>query len=176
MAALKAVPVLQSPRLRLRAPRREDAPRIAELAADRDIARMTTRMPHPYALADAEGFVERASTADLRRDATFVVEDGDGVVGALGFFTDGGPGPELGYWIGRPCWGRGYATEAAEAALEWAHERWGKRVVVAGYFADNPASGRVLEKTGFLPTGVVESRWSDARGAQAPTRLMVRLP
>ena len=176
MAAAMAAPVLTSARLRLRTPRSEDAPRIAELAADRDIARMTTRMPHPYSLADAKSFVSRCADKDPERDATFLVESDDGPIGALGFFTDSGPGPELGYWIGRPYWGRGYATEAAEAALTWAHGQWSKRVVVAGYFEDNPASRRVLDKLGFLPTGVVESRWSDARGAEARTRLMVRLP
>ncbi|MDP8915756.1 MAG: GNAT family N-acetyltransferase [Pseudomonadota bacterium] len=176
MPAPDAKPVLQSPRLRLRAPAPPDAPRIAELASDPDIARMTTRMPYPYGLKDAEAFIERTLNQDLRRDVTFLVESqADGPVGMLGFFTEGPVGPELGYWIGRPCWGRGYATEAAATALDWAHRSWGKRAIVAGFFTDNAASGRVLEKTGFLHTGVVESRWSEARGAEAPTRLMVRI-
>lgn len=176
MAAADATPTLRSPRLKLRAPARADAPRLAELACDLDIARMTTRMPYPYELEDAEAFIGRTEGQDPRRDMTFVVETEDeGPVGALGFFTETAVGPELGYWIGRPCWGRGYATEAAEVALDWAHRVWGKRAILAGFFTDNPASRRVLEKTGFLHTGVVEPRWSQARGAEAPTRLMVRL-
>lgn len=171
----EAAPVLHAGRLQLRPARREDATQIAELASDLDIARMTTRMPHPYTLADAEAFIERAVHKDPKRDVTFVIDDGSGPVGALGLFTDDGPWPELGYWIGRPVWGRGYATEATETALGWAERSWGKRAVTAGYFEDNPASRRVLEKTGFLPTGVTENRWSLARGGDAPTRLMVRL-
>ena len=81
----------------------------------------------------------------------------------------------MGYWIGRPYWGQGYATEAATAALAWAGAGWGKRLVVSGHFADNPASGRVLEKAGFLYTGVVEPRHSKARGEAAATRMMVWL-
>lgn len=176
MAVPDAPPVLRSRRLTLRAPKPHDAARIASLACDRDIARMTTRMPYPYGLQDAEAFVERVGQQDLRRDVTFLVEaDGEGPVGMVGFFTEGAVGPELGYWFGRPSWGRGYATEAAEAALDWAHHSWGKRAVVAGFFTDNTPSQRVLEKTGFLPTGVVERRWSLARGTEAPTRMMIRL-
>lgn len=176
MAVPDATPVLHARRLRLRAPLPADAPRIAQLACDPAIARMTTRMPYPYGLDDAEAFIERTRVQDLSRDVTFLVEaDGEGPVGMLGFFTEGPVGPEFGYWFGRAWWGRGYATEAAEAALDWAHRIWGKRAILAGFFADNPASRRVLEKAGFLHTGVVEQRWSEARGAEAPTRLMVWL-
>lgn len=175
MAAADAAPVLNSRRLRLRAPAAADARRIADLACDPEISRMTTRMPYPYGLEDAEAFIERVQQQDVRRDVTFVVDDGDGPVGMLGFFTESAVGPEIGYWFGRPCWGRGYATEAAQVALDWAQRSWGKRIVTAGFFTDNPASSRVLEKAGFLHTGVVEARWSLARGAEAPTRIMVRL-
>ena len=82
----------------------------------------------------------------------------------------------MGYWIGRPYWGQGYATEAAAGAVGWAGADAGASGwVVAGHFADNPASGRVLEKAGFLYTGVVAPQFSKARGAVAPTRMMVWL-
>jgi RimJ/RimL family protein N-acetyltransferase len=61
------------------------------------------------------------------------------------------------------------------AVLSWAREVWGRRAVVSGHFADNPASGRVLEKAGFLYTGEVQPRHSTARGEVAPTRMMVWL-
>ncbi|HEX7887447.1 MAG TPA: GNAT family N-acetyltransferase, partial [Phenylobacterium sp.] len=79
-------------------------------------------------------------------------------------------------WFGRPFWGRGYATEAVTGALRWAGSDWRKNVVWAGHFADNPASGQVLCKAGFLYTGDVEPRPSVARGGAAvPTRMMVWL-
>ena len=67
------------------------------------------------------------------------------------------------------------ATEAAQGALAWARNDWRRKVVVAGHFADNPASGQVLCKSGFLYTGDVELRPSAARGQTVPTRMMVWL-
>ena len=83
--------------------------------------------------------------------------------------------PETGYWIGREFWGRGFATEALEGALVWAGKRWKRRALVAGHFSDNPASGRVLEKAGFLYTGETRTAFSRARGENADTRMMVWL-
>jgi RimJ/RimL family protein N-acetyltransferase len=83
--------------------------------------------------------------------------------------------PETGYWIGRDYWGRGFATEALEGAMVWASRKWKRRALVAGHFADNPASGRVLEKAGFLYTGEVRKPFSRARQSPVDTRRMVWL-
>ena len=167
--------------LTLRAPRASDAARIADLANDYEIAKMTTNLPFPYRRQDAAAFFARMEAADRAREAVFVIEDkADGPVGMIGFHPNiaalsGTLGPEIGYWVGRPFWGRGVATRAARGALAWASQAWRRKVVVSGHFADNPASGRVLEKAGFLYTGEVQSRRSVARGAIAPTRMMVWL-
>jgi len=167
---------LCTPRLVLRAPRRRDAARIAELAGDFEVARMTSQLPHPYGREDAEAFLARMAAADAARERAFVIEHAaEGPIGVVGFQPGGRLGSEIGYWIGRPFWGRGFATEAARAALAWARDGWRRRVVVSGHFADNPASGRVLDKAGFLYTGEVQKRVSLARGAVAPTRMMVWL-
>jgi len=169
-------PTVNTPRLTLRAPAIGDVSRIAALANDIDIARMTTSMPHPYSHAEAEAFVARAQALDLDREVVFAIDDGrDGLVGVVGLFPHGPLGPEIGYWIGRDYWGQGYATEAASSVLVWAGRDWGRRAIMSGHFADNPASGRVLEKAGFLYTGEVQTRRSAARGAQAATRMMVWL-
>jgi RimJ/RimL family protein N-acetyltransferase len=163
-------------RLRLREPRVDDAARIAEFASDVDVARMTTSIPHPFKQAYAEDFLRRMEARDRACEAVFAIEHPqDGLVGVIGFHPKEQPLPEVGYWSGKPHWGQGYATEAAAAAMGWAGEGWGKRVVVSGHFADNPASGRVLEKAGFLYTGVIEPRHSMARGEEAATRMMVWL-
>jgi RimJ/RimL family protein N-acetyltransferase len=78
---------------------------------------------------------------------------------------------ELGYWIARPYWGLGYATEAARAVLDIARDSLRLNTLVAGHFLDNPASGRVLEKVGFRPTGEIGQRHSVGRGGAAPCRL-----
>jgi len=94
----------------------------------------------------------------------------------LGFRAGARGRPELDYWIGRPYWNRGYATEAVRGALRWVKRDWRRNVVVAGHFTDNPASGQVLCKAGFLYTGDVELRPCVARGgAEVPTRMMVWL-
>ena len=176
MCVIETSPVVETRRLLLRAPAPQDAPRIAALANDLDIARMTKRMPHPFRMADADAFVLQVAAQDPARANTFVIEHEDlGPVGVIGLFESEDAVPEAGYWIGREFWGRGFATEALEGALVWASKRWKRRALVAGHFADNPASGRVLEKAGFLYTGETRPAFSQARGAIADTRMMVWL-
>jgi RimJ/RimL family protein N-acetyltransferase len=169
-------PELKTARLTLRPLRADDAPRMADLLGDFDIARMTTSIPHPFALEDAEEFLARVEAGDPDREAVFALDAGEGLAGVLGFHRRDGIGPEIGYWLGRPYWGQGLMSEAAGAAMAWAGEAWRQRVVVSGHFADNPASGQVLVKAGFLYTGEVQHRHSRARGETAATRMMVWLP
>ena len=174
MCVIEPSPVVETRRLALRSPQTQDVTRLAALANDLDIARMTLRMPHPFSVQDAEDFVLQVAGQDPRRARTFLIEHEDhGPVGVLGLFEAGDMGPEVGYWIGRPFWGRGYATEALEAGLLWANRKWRRRVLAAGHFDDNPASGRVLQKAGFLYTGEVRTEFSRARGGQARTRRMI---
>jgi RimJ/RimL family protein N-acetyltransferase len=145
------------------------------LVNDFDIARMTTSIPYPFAVEHAEDFIARMERRDAAREAVFAIESGhEGLLGVIGLHP-GPAGTEIGYWLGRPFWGRGYATEAAGAVLDWAGADWGRRFIVSGHFTDNPASGQVLCKTGFLYTGEVLCRYSVARGEEAPTRMMVWL-
>jgi RimJ/RimL family protein N-acetyltransferase len=176
MCAIDLEPVIETQRLRLRRPRRMDAARIAELANDFDLARMTTSMPHPYGIADAEAYLAAMDAGSPDRQALFVIEHpAEGAIGVLEFDGDGPRGTEIGYWLGKPYWGRGFATEAAKAALVWASTSWKRRHVLARHFSDNPASGEVLCKAGFLYTGDIELRLSKARGERVPSRMMVWL-
>jgi RimJ/RimL family protein N-acetyltransferase len=176
MCVIETSPVVETRRLLLRAPGAQDIPAIARMANDHDIARMTKRMPHPFGQGDAEDFVIAVAAQNPAKANTFVIEHEDhGVVGVLGMFEDEDRVPETGYWIGRDFWGRGLATEALEGALVWASKRWKRRALVAGHFADNPASGRVLEKAGFLYTGETRKAFSRARQADIDTRMMVWL-
>ena len=174
---MAASAVLQTARLVLRPPAASDAAPLARVADDFAVACMTTRMPFPYTLADAQAFLDRVEAADPALEITWTIADGasDIPLGVLGFFTDDSFAPELGYWLGRPAWGRGYAGEAVAAALGWFDTVWRRPCVVAGCFTDNPASRRVLEKSGFLPTGVVAPRGSLARGGAHPCLEFIRL-
>ncbi|NBB16740.1 GNAT family N-acetyltransferase [Caulobacter sp. SLTY] len=176
MCLIEQTPRIETRRLALRSPAPGDESRLAELMADYAIARMTSRVPHPYSLADAAAFVEKVQGNDPAKDHNFVIEtEDDGMVGGIGFFTPPGEPLEVGYWIGRDWWGRGFASEALQGALAWAKASWRKRYVVAGHFSDNPASGAVLCKAGFLYTGEVQLKHSLARGEEAATRMMVWL-
>jgi RimJ/RimL family protein N-acetyltransferase len=169
-----APPTLETQRLRLRPLRETDAPAIATHAADLDIARMSSRMPHPYSLDEAKTFLDGVKACEA---PTFAIADNnDTLIGTLGFHNiDEWGAPEIGYWLAKPYWGHGLATEAVSRALKWASEDWGRKVVRAGHFADNPASGAVLIKSDFLYTGEIKDQPSLARGEVTPTRMMVWL-
>jgi RimJ/RimL family protein N-acetyltransferase len=78
---------------------------------------------------------------------------------------------EFGYWLARRHWGRGYATEAGRALLATARDGLRVKRLDSAHFLDNPASGRVLEKLGFAPIGMIVPRYSAGRGEAAPCRL-----
>ncbi len=173
MSAEIPTPILHAARTRLRPLKIADSTAMTTMASDFDVARMTTSIPHPFSTEVALDFIERMMAADLERDRAFGIETRDGdFAGVLGFHHRDGPAPEMGYWLGRPFWGQGLMTETARTALEWARDVWGKDYLVSGHFADNPASGRVLCKAGFLYTGDVVLRHSVARGEAAMTRMM----
>jgi RimJ/RimL family protein N-acetyltransferase len=171
-----ARPSLSTQRLRLRFPAVGDAFAIAGHASDVEVARMTTGIPYPYDVDDAEAFVRRLGRCDPREETLFVLDlPGEGVIGLVGFHANAEGATEIGYWLGRPFWGRGLMTEAVCAALAWARTAWGRRWILSGHFSDNPASGRVLIKAGFLYTGEIRRRFSLARAEATPTRMMVWL-
>src|SRR3712207_954652 len=109
-------PTLNTARLRLRPPTAGDAPDIQRYASDRDVAAMTLTIPHPYPDGAAEQWV--GTLAGRYADGTnvqfaIVERDASSFVGSIGLVIEVGHNrAELGYWIGRPFWGRGYATEA----------------------------------------------------------------
>lgn len=174
MCAIELGPVITTERLRLRAPRMADAPVIAGYCSDFDVARMTARIPHPYDLADAEGFLGLVASRSPLAAPHFAIEHlTEGLLGMIALFEDDFGRPEMGYWLGRPHWGKGYATEVVKATLGWAAVRWGRRFVMAGHFIDNPASGVVLTKAGFLYTGEVKLSPCAARGEAQSMRTMV---
>jgi len=164
-------------RLTLRRYQEADAARVAYLAGDYDVARMCGRVPHPYPIAAAYSFFDMLARSEaIGKEYAFAVTlPIDGVIGACGLSRIGEAGSttwELGYWYGMPYWGLGYASEAARALMNWGREQLGARVFVAGHFADNPASGKVLRKLGFVPTGT-EDLFGLARQRTSPAERYV---
>jgi RimJ/RimL family protein N-acetyltransferase len=175
MTRVRTGPALSTERLELRPLSLSDSRRIAALAGDYEVARMTV-LPHPFTHAMAQDLVTRASRANLDDEAWFAVElADDGPIGLLSFSPDGDLAPEVSFWIGRPYWGRGYMTEALSAAMRWAKGEWGRRCITARHFVGNPAATRVLGRCGFLHTGRAEMRPCPARGEAVLSRWMVWL-
>ncbi len=159
----------RSARLLLRPVWPEDWRGILGGIADEGVVRNLARAPWPYSEDDARAF---AALPVAPRKPRFVItraHDGE-VIGCTGIDdAEDAPGAvELGYWIARPYWGQGYATEAGRAVLEIARTLGHPRVV-ASHFYDNPACGRVLTKLGFVPTGRSLIRHSCGRGEAAMT-------
>jgi RimJ/RimL family protein N-acetyltransferase len=150
--------ILESERLILRPPRPADVPAIAVWLSDYDVAKNTSRIPHPYGEADAEAFLALPEDNHLfaiqrRADGLFI--------GCCGLHP--ADDYEFGYWLGKPFWGHGFATEAAHRLVLFAFETLGRQSVHAGWFHDNPASGHVLAKLGARHNGS-HMRESKARG------------
>ncbi|MGZ3364981.1 MAG: GNAT family N-acetyltransferase [Caulobacteraceae bacterium] len=141
---------VRTDRLILRAPQAGDVDAITRLCGDFAIASMTSRMPHPYAEADARRFVELVARQTPARERTFAIElPGEGLIGCLGFHKAAGAPLEFGYWIGRPYWGRGFATEASRALLEVGFELLGLRRIFATCDTRNVGSWTVMQKLGM---------------------------
>jgi RimJ/RimL family protein N-acetyltransferase len=154
----------------------EDVQALLAGIADEGVVRNLASAPWPYGEADARAFA--ALPVDPFHPRFLITRAADAaVLGCIGIgprpqgegANDSGSGDiELGYWIARDHWGQGYATEAGAAVLAIARTL-GHRELFAGHFLDNPASGRVLRKLGFEPTGRVEPRFSCGRGCLSDT-------
>ena len=154
--------VLAAP-VALRPLEQDDAPRVQLLAGEREVAETTALIPHPYPDGAAEAWIAmQARERAAGREYTYAVtssEDGC-LVGAIGLRPAPIDRESLGYWIGRPYWGRGYATAAARAIIALAFGLLDIETLTASHLARNAASGRVMEKCGMqlLRTGTREHR------------------
>ncbi|MBL8530335.1 MAG: GNAT family N-acetyltransferase [Hyphomonadaceae bacterium] len=166
---------IQTQRLTLKPISMGDAPRIARFANDPAVARMITSAPLPYLQCAAEGWIMTLNArAPLGEDFVFGVHvAGEGLVGVIGAHKKRGGAFDVGYWVGRPYWGRGFASETLNGFVS---EARGLGQLIAGHFVDNPASGRVLQKAGFVYTGETDEAYSLGRMARAPVKRMRYAP
>lgn len=158
-------------RLLLRPGWAEDAPALARAIADEAVVRNLATAPWPYRQEDAEAFI--AAPRDPALPSFLITErtgDAPRLIGSCGLGRRPSGAVELGYWIARAHWGQGFATEAGRALIDIARALKLPRLE-ASHFVDNPASGRVLDKLGFVATGLSAERYSCARGGEAMSRL-----
>ncbi len=148
--------ILATDRLLLRPFTLADAPAVQRLAGDYAVA-AATLLPYPYPDGLAEIWIASLREGTERGEiAAFAITlAGEGsLIGSVRLRIDQGHARgELGFWVARPCWGRGYATEAVRAVIEYGFSTLGLHRVYAMHFSRNPASGRVMEKCGMLHEG-----------------------
>jgi [ribosomal protein S5]-alanine N-acetyltransferase len=175
--------IITSDRLTLRPLTLADATRVCELVGDFDVSKMLSRAPHPYAMEHAIAWL--GTHADVRAAGTdfpyAITTAQDGVIGAIGLHATTrladsiSDAFELGYWLGKPYWGLGYATEAGRALIAAYDTDLGPRPLVSGHFTENPQSGHVLEKLGFHYAGGPSTIFCVARKMEVPDVSMLRL-
>lgn len=146
-------PTLETARLKLRPYSEADIAELLPLIGAREVAATTLRISHPYREQDAREFIGMAEEPDKIWLATTLSADGR-QIGGIGLRLE----PqhhhaELGYWLGVPYWGKGYATEAAHEMLRYGFEDLGLHRIFAAHFKHNAASGRVLKKLGMRYEG-----------------------
>ena len=161
------IPVLETERLVLRAPCLDDVPALVLLLNDRRISENLSRAPYPYARKDAVAFIKGLNRSDDETALLVTLPDGT-LVGGCGVGLLAGTYPEIGYWFGVAYWGRGYATEVARAVVAYAFDELGHEALEAGARVSNPASRRVLEKCGYVWTGVTLARVRALGGVSVP--------
>jgi RimJ/RimL family protein N-acetyltransferase len=149
--------VIETERLRLRAATAADAAAVQSLAGDWAVARMLADMPFPLTLADARTWLDRESG-----DEVFAIEFTGRLAGAVTLAAAAPGEAELGFWIGRPWWGRGLAREAVTAIIAHGFARRRLAAITSGHFADNAGSERVLASLGFAPISR-STIWCEAR-------------
>jgi RimJ/RimL family protein N-acetyltransferase len=161
-------PTLTTERLLLRPLTLADAPEVQRLAGEREIAATTAAIPHPYPDGAAEDWIETHPGRFARGEAAVfaVTHLPDGaLLGVVGLEIDTETQrAELGYWIGKPYWNQGYASEAAAAVVRFALSDLGLRRVFARHFSGNPASGRVMQKIGMRHEGTLRKhavKWGE---------------
>jgi ribosomal-protein-alanine N-acetyltransferase len=163
---MKEQPALETARLILRPFELSDSRDVQRLAGDRAIADTTLMIPHPYEDGMAEQWISTHrpgfESGEFANFAMVLRESGD-LVGAIGLsFARRYDRAEVGYWVGKPYWGRGYCTEAGRAILDYGFSELNLNRIYATHFARNPASGRVMQKLGMSCEGTLRQhvkRW-----------------
>ena len=163
------MPTLKTERLILRPFNQNDAKDVQRLAGDYDIAKTTLFIPHPYEDGMAEGWIkshQKNFNKGIEITLAITLRESNELIGAIGIshINEDLEKASIGYWIGKQYWNCGYCTEAVKAVLKYCFEELKLNRVSAHHFANNPASGKVMEKAGMKKEGVLrqnEKKWGE---------------
>ncbi|NAW50650.1 GNAT family N-acetyltransferase [Elizabethkingia argentiflava] len=148
---MKHFPKLETPRLILSSLEKTDIPLIVEYLQEKVISENTSHIPYPYTLADAQNWIIMSEEAFKAKTAyNFAIRKKNGkIIGSIGLHDTEDDKAELGYWIALPFWGKGFATEAAQAVLDFGIKKLGFHKIYASFLLHNIASGKVMKKIGM---------------------------
>ncbi len=161
MKPIVPIPVLETERLRLRPFTLDDEAAVFALVSDPEVARFVRFEAHRTP-AETRAFLELVQQY-YRRGEPFawaiLRREDDRLIGSCGFVSQAGErrSAEIGYWLGQPFWGQGYAVEAARALVRFGFEQMGLERVEAKCFVENSAGQRVIEKLGMKFEGTDRS-------------------
>jgi len=162
--------MITTERLILRPIKMADAEAVSLLGGEKDVARMTGSLPQPFPKMSAEFWI-MATQEKMRKGQAHpyvISRSGGDLMGIVDIFKRETDGPsELGYWLGKPFWGKGYMREACEAVIKEFKTRSNDRYLTAGVFADNPRSLKLLLGLGFKSTESYRNWFSMARMEKA---------
>jgi len=169
----KNITEFKTERLLLRPFLESDVPAVTQLAGDRAIADTTLLIPHPYTEDDAKRWIRShpKSLEDGKESPwAITLKESKELIGAIGIEVE----PkyfrgELGYWIGKPYWGKGYATEAVGAMIRYGFDELGLNRIYATHFKRNVASGKVMQKNGMIHEGTLREwvfKWGKAEDSE----------
>ena len=154
------IPTLTTPRLRLRGFELSDAKQVQHLAGEFEIADTTMAIPHPYEDGLAENWIEtHIPSYEAGKVVNFAIclPENNLAIGSISLMNINPlhRNAEMGYWVGKPYWGKGYCSEAAKRVLEYGFRELDLHRIYAHHMTRNPASGRVLQKIGMQHEGRV---------------------
>ncbi|HEV2698160.1 MAG TPA: GNAT family protein [Terriglobales bacterium] len=156
--------LIETPRLQLGQLSESDIPELVPLIGAREVAATTLRIPHPFEEKHAREFLASPAKENELRLGIRLRADAR-LVGGMGLHPDAQHGrAELGYWIGVPFWGNGYATEAAQAVVRYGFEHFKLNRIFAGHFGHNSESGKILRKIGMKHEGCMRQhvlKWGE---------------
>lgn len=153
----KTIPDLHSVRLLLRHFTRSDAHDVARYVGDKEIAATTLSIPHPYSLEMAVEWIDTHAELYARGESinfAITLADTHQLIGAIGLVLyKEHDRAEMGYWVGKPHWNRGFASEAARSVVDFGFKVWQLERIYAHHFATNPVSGKVMVNAGMQYEG-----------------------
>lgn len=157
---MNTFPTLTTERLLLNSFQETDIPSLTLYANNDKISEMTSNIPHPYTEKDAEMWIDNTKKG-FEKNALYAfairLKNSEDFIGGIGLSVNNSYNhAELGYWLGEPFWGKGYATEAAKKVLHFGFNELQLHRIYATHFAHNPASGNILQKIGMKPEGILK--------------------